>query len=210
MSKSKKKAKREKKERRERAERLLRARVGLASSSKIERPVRFYWAYGSNLSFAQMRSRCPFARPFDKLSLTDGELTFRGYADVESAEGGRIEGGLWKITDLCQRTLDRFEGVGTGKNYEKRYLMLRINGRDEKCLYYRMVHQFGVMPPTDKYLKTIEQGYEDFGLDKRLLDEALARSWNEKAKTDLLQRRWEGWGRPKLARPKALEVTRPN
>lgn len=190
------------KKRQAKAEKLLRARVGLARSREIDRPVRLYWAYGSNLSFAQMKQRCPFARPFDKLDLSDGVLQFRGVADVESREGGIITGGLWRITDMCARSLDTYEGVATGRHYEKRYLNLRVNGRDEKCLYYRMIDQSGVMPPSDRYLKIIRQGYKDFGLNEALLEEALERSWGEKERTDAMMERWMKWGRPKLARPK--------
>jgi hypothetical protein len=172
----------------------------------LVRPRRgLYWAYGSNLSHAQMRSRCPGAVPVGPLSLAGGVLTFRGYADVESREGGVIAGGLWRISRKDELVLDACEGVGRHGHYEKRYLLLEVDGVQEKCLYYRMANPEGVLPPWDDYLAKITQGYRDFRLDPQLLDEALARAWGEKEKTDHVMRRWKSRGKPRLAKPETIQ-----
>ena len=170
------------------------------SPAAAERPTTLYWAYGSNLNHRQMRWRCPAARPFGPLYLKQGLLTFRYFADVEATESVEdvIAGGLWRITPQCERTLDRYEGV-EGGHYEKRYLLLEIDGVPHKCLYYRMLHP-GVMPPRKEYFEGIRQGYRDFKLDARLLDEALARGWKDKDKSPEVMKRWHRHGRKKLAR----------
>jgi hypothetical protein len=175
----------------------------------LEEPTRLMWAYGSNLCLEQMKSRCPAAKPFAPLCLKNGQLTFRGVADcefVESEEGkpvSVIQGGLWKITRKCEAALDTFEGVRGGV-YEKRYLLLSISGKLTKCLYYKMLPQdegeFGVMPPRQSYFDTIVQGYRDFGLDLRYLEEAVERAWDDKTISEDVYQRWVSWGKPRLVR----------
>jgi hypothetical protein len=184
------------KKRKKKKHRSLRG-VEVASPKTIEKPTTLYWAYGSNLNKRQMKWRCPKAKPVAPLSLQGGQLTFRLFADVESAEGGVIAGGLWRITRECERELDVYEGVNSN-HYEKRYLLLRMpDGREEKCLYYKMIDE-GVMAPTEHYFETIRQGYKDFGLDQTLLDGALARAWQDREKTPYLLSRWEAKRRPRL------------
>lgn len=166
-----------------------------------------YFAYGSNLSVAQMKKRCPKARKFKPLYITDGRLVFRGHADLQTFEGGRIAGGLWEITEECERALDWNEGVSTG-TYAKRYLTFRMSGgaiRD--CLFYKM-RLGGIQPPSQEYLNTIAQGYRDFDLDLSLLDEALERSWHDKDVTSVLRARHIKRGRPTLAKARGIVPVR--
>lgn len=171
--------------------------------SRIE-PVKYYWAFGSNLSHAQMKIRAPEAVPYRTLHVPNGRLVFRGVADVEYAEGWRIPGALWKITPRCEAALDLAEGVHH-ETYEKKFLKIRIPsiGNDQiKVLYYKMLTETeGVMPPSEEYVERIAQGYRDFGLDLAYLDEALSRAWDDKAPTEFLIRRHHARGRPALARP---------
>jgi len=164
-----------------------------------EEPVTFYWAYGSNLSVKQMKRRCPDARKHSKLIVPNGQLVFRGVADVESIRGGGIQGGLWRITRRCERALDQYEGVASGL-YEKKYMRIRTHadGEEHRVLYYKMTSG-GVAPPPELYLDTIIEGYDDFDLDLTFLDEAVQRSWNSKDWTQHLRQRHERRGRPRLA-----------
>jgi hypothetical protein len=142
---------------------------------------RLYWAYGSNLSVENMRRRCPAAIKYSRLYVNNGLLTFRpnrslrGVADAKPSKDRRhvVAGGLWWITDECEASLDRFEGVPF--LYVKRYLTLSVNGKVRKCLFYTMIDG-DLMAPGDSYVDVIAQGYEDFGLDLRLLRAAVRRS----------------------------------
>lgn len=163
-------------------------------------PVEFLWCYGSNLNIAQMKQRCPQAKPFKPLYIPNGHLVFRGVADVEYCKGGVIPGALYRITPRCERALDIFEGVPSV--YEKRYLRITIKSlgnKQFKVLYYKMTLD-GIMPPSEEYLNRIAQGYRDFNLDLAYLDEALIRSWEDKAPTATLRRRRKAQGRSPLAR----------
>ena len=165
-------------------------------------PPRFYWAYGSNLNLHRMRIRCPQARPYSPLIIDDGLLLFRGVADVEFNRGGKVAGGLWRITPQCIQALDRYEGVSIGL-YRKKYLRIRAEGQEHRVLYYQMTIG-GVMPPSESYLDTIVQGYRDFELDEALLDVAVRRSWDQKEITAHLRQRYGNRGRRAL--PSALSV----
>lgn len=164
--------------------------------------MKYYWAYGSNLSMAAMARRCPGAIKVGPLSLDDGALVFRGVADVVTRKGSRIEGGLWLITPDNERVLDAYEGVGA-KFYLKRYLTIEVKGKPRDCLFYQMAISVGVMPPGERYLDTIVQGYKDFGLDLQLLDAALHEAWGTKKVTARLAERHKKRGQ-KLAQPSQL------
>lgn len=139
-----------------------------------------YWAYGSNLCKAAMARRCPRARPFDVLTVPDGALVFRSVADVVSRPGSSVPGGLWEITRRCEAALDRYEGVASDY-YLKKYFRLQVNGRERRCLYYIMNPIYrGVAPPSEGYLETIIEGYNDFGLDTAALNTAVEESWSNK------------------------------
>jgi len=149
-------------------------------------PTSLYWAYGSNLHVERMVARCRNAEPLSKLYLA-GRLVFRGVADVigPEREGELIAGGLWRITPECEEALDQYEGVNryvpARGMYVKKYLTLRVNGEVQKCLYYQMTSN-GVMPPGEGYLNIIRQGYRDFGLNRDLLEEAVAYAYTRKDK----------------------------
>lgn len=137
---------------------------------------RLYWAYGSNLHIESMRKRCPGAQPFGPLTL-EGRLVFRVYADVVYANGLWVPGGLWWITYAHERALDRYEGVAGG-HYARHHLTLAVDGVEQRCLYYRMVDQRGLAPPSAHYLDVVVEGYRDFGLDLDVLSRALDDSYH--------------------------------
>src|SRR5271165_1853980 len=123
-------------------------------------PRKLYWAYGSNLNVEQMQKRCPEATVVAPLIVPRAILRFRHVADVSFHEKARCPGGLWRISQEDENALDIYEGVAYGF-YEKRYLRLRIDGREEECLFYKML-SYGIMPPSKTYLEVITQGYRDF------------------------------------------------
>lgn len=136
---------------------------------------RFYLAYGSNLNLAQMRLRCPKAVPDGSIMLRDARLVFRGVADVIYSPGDEVPVGVWRITPDCERALDRYEAVDNGL-YSKEEVALS-DGRE--ALIYVM-NDDGIAPPSRWYLDTIREGYDDFRLDHRFLDEAVRHSWTRK------------------------------
>lgn len=161
---------------------------------------KLYWAYGSNLNVKQMKIRCPKAKKIAAFPLEGGQLVFRGVADVISDPKSLVMGGLWEITPDCEKALDAYEGVrGDAGMYTKEYIDATHRGEEISILWYKMNSE-GVMPPSQHYFDVIAQGFDDFGLDKSFLHEALERSWKGKNKTADLRERYLRKGRPSLAR----------
>tara|TARA_R100000734_G_C3314398_1_gene105989 strand:+ start:546 stop:983 length:438 start_codon:yes stop_codon:yes gene_type:complete len=134
---------------------------------------KLYFAYGSNLNKGQMKYRCPYARPVGKVSLFGYELVFRGVADIKKTNNpeNRIEGGLWEITERCEKALDIYEGVAS-----ELYKKITIGG----ILTYKMTRGLE-QSPSINYFDIILEGYHDFGLDTTwLYDAAGWKFWNEK------------------------------
>ena len=173
---------------------------------KFERTAPLYFAYGSNLCHAQMKSRCPYAKPADKLFLPNGHLVFRGVADVascEPAEEQMVAGGLYRITADCEQAMDVYEGYNArypkSGLYRKCYLLLKMkSGKEVPCLYYKM-NDKGIMPPTKSYVATIKQGFNDFDLPMQLLEAAIQHSHDFKDKTPFMHRRWKAKGQYEYA-----------
>ena len=133
-----------------------------------------YFAYGSNLNKEQMTKRTPFARSVGQAYIDGWRLVFRGVADIEPHEGGTLAVGLWNITKPDEDNLDIYEG------YPRLYRKEEILG----MMTYRM-NSVEIVPPYEDYFNTILQGYKDFGLDTKLLYDALDDSWMRKTRADI-------------------------
>jgi hypothetical protein len=127
-----------------------------------------YMAYGSNLNKRQMAIRCPDAKCLGWTLIPDYRLVFRGVADMIEAPGEYCPIGLWKITTKCETSLDRYEGYPT--LYGKKYLRNKDSGIT--YMFYAM-NEYDLSMPSQIYLESIRQGYEDFGINKKYLTEAL-------------------------------------
>ena len=114
---------------------------------------KLYVAYGSNLNLKQMAWRCPKAKVIGLGNLKDYQLTFRRVATIEPEKGAITPVGVWEITPADERALD-------------------IYGTERQAMVYIMNSGAPMMPPSS-YYDTIEQGYNDVGLDLKYLKAAL-------------------------------------
>jgi hypothetical protein len=168
---------------------------------------KYYFAYGSNTNKAQMKSRCPKAIAMGGMELPQAQLVFNGVADVVFHKTKTAVGGLWKITDECEGSLDRCEGIvnsegkpfKSGGAYRKEYIkvIVTVDGREEiaDALIYVMNRSWRRMP-TVAYLNTIKQGFVDFGLDQTFINRALLDTRKEAAEQQIKEdaerkARWE-------------------
>jgi gamma-glutamylcyclotransferase (GGCT)/AIG2-like uncharacterized protein YtfP len=74
------------------------------------------FAYGSNMSRALMRPRCPSAREIG-VAILDGFrfiVTADGYASVVRAPGERVHGLLWRLAPRDLAALNAYEGLDHG------------------------------------------------------------------------------------------------
>tara|TARA_R100000388_G_C7245002_1_gene164366 strand:+ start:6083 stop:6535 length:453 start_codon:yes stop_codon:yes gene_type:complete len=126
-----------------------------------------YLAYGSNLNKEQMMMRCPHAEPKNLIILQNFRLIFRGVADIIPASGFVVPVVEWLITEQCEKSLDIYEGFPN--LYDKKYF---CDNDGTSFMTYTMNGNGFQMPPLN-YLKVIERGYDDFGIDKTYITEAL-------------------------------------
>lgn len=146
---------------------------------------RYYIAYGSNLNIRQMRRRCPSARIIGTAELQGYELLFKGsrtgsYLTIEKKEGGAVSVAAWEVTAEDEQSLDRYEGFPDF--YYKAEFILPIKGiisgkiRNRKCFVYIMHEDRPLGIPSDFYMDTCKEGYQDFGFDEKNLEDAFERS----------------------------------
>ena len=75
-----------------------------------------YFAYGSNMSRAPMRARCPSAREVGTATLAGYRLivTSDGYASVLPEPGGIVHGLVWRLGSRDIAALNAYESLDTG------------------------------------------------------------------------------------------------
>lgn len=132
----------------------------------------FYFAYGSNMSAAQMAQRCPGAIAHDPARLDGFVLAFdryserwQGYvADIVDRSQGQTWGVLWEVTEAHLQSLDRYEGVATGA-----YRRITVNvvdgaGAVVEAVAYRVVSPVPPGPPSTAYLQALIDGAQEHHL----------------------------------------------
>lgn len=129
---------------------------------------RYYLAYGSNLNVKQMKTRCPTAVPVGSAILEGYALQFRGgigmaVATIEPVAGCVVPCVLWLITPRDEVSLDIYEGYP--RLYRKEMVSVRFGKRRMRVMVYVMNDGYDIALPSPVYLRTIADGYGDFGLD---------------------------------------------
>ena len=145
---------------------------------------RYYFAYGSNLNIAQMLDRCPSAMPLKRETLAGWRLEFRGVATVRPVDKACVHGAIYRLTPDDEAALDQYEGFDPADPqhglYRKEFMeFLDDRGEIAEAMFYAM-NRGRLSLPHPWYLRSIEQGYRDWGLDSRLLNEAV---WRAEAAT---------------------------
>lgn len=126
-----------------------------------------YFAYGANMALSSMGSRCPKATSLHKLTLRGWRLDFGYHATIVRDPDAVCDGVLWELTDQCERSLDMFEGYPT--YYEKIYL----EQDGIKFMAYEMNDMDTSAYPSNSYIECLREGYNDWKLNHKLLDNAL-------------------------------------
>jgi gamma-glutamylcyclotransferase len=130
----------------------------------------WYFAYGSNMSRAQMRSRAGDIAEDRPGRLDNYELVFnkrvRGgtaAANIRPAPGRVVLGVLYKISEASYRNLDRFEGAPI--HYRRTQLdIVDSEGRTVPADVYIATKVEKGLRPASYYLKTILDGAAEHNL----------------------------------------------
>ena len=145
---------------------------------------RYYLAYGSNLNIRQMLYRCPDAKPIGTAVIENHILYFRGsktgsYLTIEPKIGSKVPVAVWEISVADEMALDRYEGFPTyyfKYDFKVPVTMLKSGKTvNRKCFAYIMDEGHPVGLPSERYLKTCLDGYDDFGFDKNILMKTVMR-----------------------------------
>jgi len=130
----------------------------------------WYFAYGSNLSREQFRSRAGQILEEINGQLKNYELRFnkkmRGgtaSANIQPSAGKNVYGVLYKIPESAYRNLDRFEGVPV----HYRRIEVRVaakDGREINAQVYIASKVEKGLRPAAHYLQTILDGAAEHGM----------------------------------------------
>ena len=144
---------------------------------------KYYLAYGSNLSMAQMAGRCPDAVYVGTAEIADYQLLFKGsqtgsYLTVEPKTGKKVPVLVWRISDRDERNLDRYEGCP--EFYYKREITVEMKSLTDgiplgkiDALIYIMHEERSLGCPTLRYYEVCLEGYIRFGFPRGILEQAL-------------------------------------
>ena len=144
---------------------------------------KYYLAYGSNLSMAQMAGRCPDAVYVGTAEIADYQLLFKGshtgsYLTVEPKAGKKVPVLVWRISDRDERNLDRYEGCP--EFYYKREITVEMKSLTDgmplgkiDALIYIMHEERSLGCPTLRYYEVCLEGYIRFGFTRVILEQAL-------------------------------------
>jgi len=150
-----------------------------------------YFAYGSNMSRAPMRARCPSAREVGTATLAGYRLivTSDGYASVVPELGGIVYGLTWRLGSRDIAALNAYESLDTGL-YRIVTLPVSLGARKVPAMVYvARSHTPGL--PRPGYLEAVLAAARELDFPPAYVD-ALAR--------------WQPSGAPAGHAPDAGEV----
>ncbi len=145
-----------------------------------------YFAYGSNMNWTQMRSRCPDARQKCVAKLPEHQLAFTrtserwqggGVADVVPDSGKVVWGVVYEISQADLDSLDAIEGYrgpGAANDYTREKVTVLDRGRASKPLdvwIYKAVPQGRHFAPSAAYRDTILAGARHWKLPELYIED---------------------------------------
>lgn len=149
---------------------------------------KIYIAYGSNLHIEKMQVRCKDAELLGTARLENHCLEYKGspgraYLTITQSVDEYLPIAVWLTSAADELALDEYE------DYPELYYKTSYQVKFDKVFpdfdkefkqgdainaYTYVMHKDKVPArPTDEYIEICKAGYEKFGFDKKILDEAL-------------------------------------
>jgi len=128
-----------------------------------------HFAYGSNMSAALMRRRCPGARLEGRASLPGYRFVIMrsGYASVVPASGCCVHGLLWRLTPRDVAALNVYENLDAGLYRAVMIAVVSHRSRRAALVYIGRDRVRG--RPRPGYLDIVTQAARDAGFPPRYL-----------------------------------------
>nr|WP_315024090.1 gamma-glutamylcyclotransferase family protein [uncultured Aminipila sp.] len=151
----------------------------------MERKYKIYVAYGSNMNIHRMAKSCPFAKVLGVGELENYKLTFRGrhrgVANIEKCEGQKIPVVLWEINDTWGKVLEKSASIL--RRYVKNQVQVKFRNQTIDAVVYVIADKYCEFPakPRLSYIETMEQGYDEYGIIKDGLFNAVQDVYKELA-----------------------------
>lgn len=127
----------------------------------------FYFAYGSNMDFDTMRSRCGEGNfvGFSGSSLNDYVFYFydRGFANIKESASQTVKGVLYRINENCFNSLDQAEGYPS--TYQRRIVKINNSLGDFDAWVYIVENDDSSGDPSQDYFDTVIRGAKQYGVD---------------------------------------------
>ena len=133
---------------------------------------KFCIAYGRNLDLKRMKEKCPHCVLVGKTYLKNWQIAFRKYITLEKCHGKEVPVGIWQFDYIGEKELDVIENFPI--MYRKEYVDVEFDGKRLKCLVY-LINDSHPKFPDEPYLQRVLIGYNDFGFNKKYINEAISR-----------------------------------
>jgi hypothetical protein len=126
-----------------------------------------YFAYGSNMSRAGMRARCPDARAIGVARLAGYRIFvgIDGWGSVKPAAGSVVHGVLWQLTPRDMAAMHAYELLHAGL-YDVRHLPVRAGARLVPAMIY-LLRRRAPGKPKPGYIALIAQAAREWKLPER-------------------------------------------
>jgi gamma-glutamylcyclotransferase (GGCT)/AIG2-like uncharacterized protein YtfP len=138
--------------------------------------VTLHFAYGSNMSRAAMRGRCPGARALGIATLTGWRfiIAAEGYASVAPSAGSAVHGVMWTLTPRDLAALNAYENIA-GKLYARRMLRVECQDSRRSALVYIARRQADGIPRPG-YLEVVVRAARDWQFPEAYI--RILQSWS--------------------------------
>jgi hypothetical protein len=129
-----------------------------------------HFAYGSNMSRAQIGARCPGARPLGTATLKHWRFVIgpEGHGSIVPTRGGVVHGVLWRVDTRDIAAINSYEGLDSGL-YLRRIMPVRHGASVFPALVY-ILRRHGRGRPRPAYISLVVEAARDWGLPGRYID----------------------------------------
>ena len=123
-----------------------------------------HFAYGSNMSRAMMRRRCPAAEALGTATLSGWRFVVNpdGFGSIATQPGALVHGVLWRLNARDLAAVNAYESVDSGL-YLRRHLVVRCGGQPAPALVY-IARRRGEGRPRPGYVELVVAAARDWEL----------------------------------------------